>query len=212
VGRWEREKSSFEAFFIDCTRGKRLIRKLDDFNIYIAIAGFKNTKIGDVDRFFKVVRNKLRNVDAVQFFDAQLVANWQHLYFAAINALTAFANKTNISSNLAMETLLYASAQRQIKKATETFGVKSTTKNVAVLILAKNEKSADDALNFVQKLMSAEHDDIVLEINREKFVSIKRFFNVSDVELSAKLEKKGLEKDALVDLVIEHGALLATQR
>lgn len=189
-----------------------MIRKLDDFNIYVAIAGFKNAKISDIDRFFNVVRNKLQNTEAVQLFDAQLVATWQHLYFAAINALTAFANKTNISSNLAMETLLYASAQRQIKKATETFGVKSTTKNIAVLVLAKNEKSADDALNLVQKLISAEHDDIALEINRKKFISIKRFFDISDVELSAKLAKKGLEKDTLVDLVIEHGALLATRR
>jgi tRNA threonylcarbamoyladenosine modification (KEOPS) complex Cgi121 subunit len=188
-----------------------LIRKLDDFNIYIVTAGFRNAKIGDIDRFFYVVRNKLHNVDAVQFFDARLIASWQHLYFAAINALTAFVNKTNISSNLAMETLLYASAQRQIRKATETLGVKPTTKNIAVLVLAKNEKSADDALNLVQELISAEHDDNVLEINQGKFASIKQFFNLSDAELSAKLEKKGREKDALVDLVIEHGALLATQ-
>ena len=209
---WEKEKFFFEASSINRTRGKRLIRKLDDLKIYVVIAGFKNAKIGDIDRFFNAVRSKLHDVDAVQFFDAQLVASWQHLYFAAINALTAFANKTNISNNLAIETLLYASAQRQIKKATDSFGVKSTTKSIAVLVLAKNEKSADDTLNLVQKLISAEHDDTVLEIKREKFVNIKRFFNVSDVELSAKLERKGFEKEALVDLVIEHGALLATQR
>jgi tRNA threonylcarbamoyladenosine modification (KEOPS) complex Cgi121 subunit len=180
--------------------------------MYVAIAGFRNAKIGDVEQFFNAVRSKLHDVDAVQFFDAQLIATWQHLYFAAVNALTAFASETNISNNLAMETLLYASAQRQIKKATATLGVKSTTRNIAVLVLAKKEKSADDALNLVQKLISAEPDDTALEISGEKFVSIKRFFDISDVELSAKLERKGLEKDALVDLVIEHGALLATQR
>lgn len=189
-----------------------MIRKLADFDIYVAIAGLKKAKIGDVDKFFNAMRSKLPDIDAVQFFDSQLVATWQHLYFAAVNALTAFANKTNISNNLAMETLLYASAQRQIKKATATLGVKSTTGNIAVLVLAKNEKSADYVLNLVQKLISARRDDIALEISREKFVSIKRFFEISDVELLAKLERKGLEKDALVDLVIEHGALLATQR
>lgn len=189
-----------------------MIRKLDDFNVYVAIAGFRNAKICDVDQFFNAVRNKLQGVDAVQFFDAQFVATWQHLYFAAINALTAFANKTNISNNLAMETLLYASAQKQIKKATETMGIKSTTTDIAVLVLAKSENSADYALNLVQKLISAKRDNNTLEINRQKFVGIKRFFGVSDIELSAKLEKKGLEKDALVDLVIEHGALLAAQR
>jgi tRNA threonylcarbamoyladenosine modification (KEOPS) complex Cgi121 subunit len=180
--------------------------------MYVAIAGFKNAKIGDVDQFFSAIRSKLQDVDAIQFFNAQLVATWQHLYFAAVNALTAFSSKTNISNNLAMETLLYASAQRQIKKATETLGIKSTTKNIAVLVLAKDEKPSDDALNLIQKLISAERDDNTLEISQEKFVNIKRFFDISDVELFAKLEKKGLEKNALVDLVIEHGALLATQR
>jgi tRNA threonylcarbamoyladenosine modification (KEOPS) complex Cgi121 subunit len=180
--------------------------------MYVAIAGFRNAKIGNVDRFFNTARNELQNIEAIQFFDAKLIATWQHLYFAVLNALTAFANRTNISNNLSIETLLYASAQRQIKKATETMGIKSTTTDIAVLVLAKSEKSVGEALNRVQKLISAKLDDNLLELSPEKFVGIKRFFGISDVELSAKLERKGLEEDALVDLVIEHGALLATQR
>lgn len=189
-----------------------MIRKLNEFNMYVAVLGFKDAKIGDVTNFFDSVRKKLNHVVAVQFFDAELIATWQHLYFAALNALTAFRNRTNISNNLAMETLLYASAQRQIRKATETWGVKSSTRNVAVLIIAESEKLADSAVNLVQKLISAEYDDNILELNKEKFDKIKRFFHISNQELAAKLEKKGLEKEALVDLVIEHGALLAAQR
>jgi tRNA threonylcarbamoyladenosine modification (KEOPS) complex Cgi121 subunit len=189
-----------------------MIRKLNEFNTYIAILGFKDAKIGDVTCFFDSVRKKLSDVAAVQFFDAELIATWQHLYFAALNALTALANKTNISNNLAMESLLYASAQRQIRKATETLGVRSSTKNVAVLIIAESEKLADTAVKIVQKLISAKHDDSVIEINQEKFDKIKRFFHISNQELAAKLEKKGLERETLVNLVIEHGALLATQR
>jgi len=189
-----------------------MIRRLSEFGMYVAIAGFKNAKIGDVNHFFDSVRNELSDVEAVQFFDARLTATWQHLYFAALNALTAFANETNICNNLAMETLLYASAQRQIKKATETMGLKPTTKNVAVLVIAKTEKSAENALRLIQKLISAQHDDNTLEVDPKKFDNIKRFFQISNQELAAKLERKGLEKEALVDLVIEHGALLATQR
>jgi tRNA threonylcarbamoyladenosine modification (KEOPS) complex Cgi121 subunit len=180
--------------------------------MYVAIAGFKNAKIGNIDRFFDAVRKELSDVAAVQFFDAELIATWQHLYFAALTALTAFADKTNISNNLAIETLLYASAQRQIRKATEALGIKPTTKNVAVLVIIKSETSANDALKTVQKLISAERYDNVMEIDQGKFDDIKRFFNISNVELGAKLERKGLEKEALVDLVVEHGALLATQR
>jgi KEOPS complex subunit Cgi121 len=185
---------------------------LSDFNMYAAITGFGNARVGDVNEFFNTVRSKLANVAAIQFFDAELVATWQHLYFAAVNALTVFANKTNISNNLAMETLLYASAQRQIKKATEMMGIKPKTTNIAVLIIAENQKSTTHALKSVQKLFLAEQDDSALELNEEKIEKIKQFFDISDLELAAKLEKKGLETQALVDLVIEHMALLVTRR
>jgi tRNA threonylcarbamoyladenosine modification (KEOPS) complex Cgi121 subunit len=191
---------------------ENVIRSLAEFNVYVAISGFKNAKIGDVNNFFIPVRKELSNVVAVQFFDAQLIATWQHLYFAALNALTALENKTNISNNPAMETLLYASAQRQITKATETMGIKSTTKDVAALIITKSQRSAENAIKIVQKLISGEPDDGIIEIDQEKFDKIRRFFHISDKELGAKLQKRGLEKEALVDLVIEHGALLVTQR
>jgi len=189
-----------------------VIHKLSDFNMYVAIAGFRNAKIDDIDRFFDDVKKELTNVPAVQFFDAKLVATWQHLYFAALNALTVFSNNTNISNSLAIETLLYASAQRQIRKAAETIGVKSTTSDVAVLVIAENENSVNNALKTIQKLIFGKRDDSVTEINQEKFDTIKRFFGISDVELTATLKRKGLEKEALVDLVIEHCALLATRR
>jgi len=189
------------------------MHKLSDFGMYVAIAGFKDAKIGNIDRFFEAVpKKKPSNVVAVQFFDAQLVATWQHLYFAALNALTAFENKTNISNNLAIETLLYASAQRQIKKATEKMGIKPSTSKVAVLIISESQEAAKAALSMVQKMVSARQDDSVLELSLEKIAKIKQFFSISDKELSAKLKKKGLEKEALIDLVIEHVALLATQR
>jgi tRNA threonylcarbamoyladenosine modification (KEOPS) complex Cgi121 subunit len=189
-----------------------VLKKLSEFNMYVAIAGFKNAKIGDVNRLFTSVRKKLSDVAAIQFFAAELIASWQHLYFAALNALTALTNKTNISNTLAVETLLYASAQRQIRKATETLGVKPSTKNVAVLVIAEHEESADNVIKLVQKLILAERDDSVLEIDEDKFDRIKRFFDISSQELAAKVEKKGFEREALVDLVIEHGALLVTQR
>lgn len=189
-----------------------MIRRLSEFGMYVAIAGFKDARIGDVNRFFNMVRDELRGVEAVQFFDAKFIATWQHLYFAALNALTAFANEANICNNLAMETLLYASAQRQIQKATETMGLKPATTIVAVLVIAKTEKSTENVLKLIQKSISAQHDDNTLEIDPKKFDDIQRFFQISNKELSAKLERKGLEKEALVDLVIEHGALLATQR
>ncbi len=134
------------------------------------------------------------------------------MYFAALNALRAFERKSNISSSLAVEALLYASAQRQIKKAMDMLGIKPDSSEIAVLIVAENKEGADVALEIVTGLISGERDDGVLELTAEKFERIKNLFGVSDLEIEAQLRKEGFEREALVDLVIEHMALLATQR
>jgi len=188
-----------------------LIQKLEDFNMYVAIVGFRNVKIMDINAFFNLVRKKVKEAH-VQFFDATLIAGWEHLYFAALNALNAFKNKQNISNSLAVEALLFASAQRQITKAVETLGIRPESSQVAVLIIAETLQKAIEALEIISKTISGERDDNTLKLTDEKIEGIQRLFNISDLELKAKLRKEGLEKEALIDLVIEHAALLATQR
>ena len=177
---------------------------------FIATAGFKNVKITDINGFLEHVRREVTE-GHVQFFDAKLIAGQQHLYFAALNALKAFEKKSNISSSLAIEALLYASAQRQIRKAVDTLGVKQDSSQVAVLIIAENRQGIDDCLKVGSKLIPGERDDAVLELTDEKIGGIKKLFGISDLEIEAKLRRKGLEREALADLVIEHMALLAIQ-
>jgi len=186
-------------------------KELEGYGQFIAIAGFKNVKIGEVDPFFKLIKGKTGDA-CVQFFDAVLVAGWQHLYFAALNASNAFKNKSNISNSLAVETLLYASAQRQIKEAVRLLGLKPHGRQIAVLVLAESKQRVDSALEIVSRLVGGERDDSVLKLTHEKVEGVRKLFGITDVELEAKVEKKGLENKALTDLVIEHGALLATQR
>jgi len=187
-----------------------LTKRLGDVNKYVAIAGFRNVKIKDVNYFLERVRREVGEAH-VQFFDAKLIASQQHLYFAALNALKAFEKKLNISNSLAIEVLLYASAQRQIKKAVDMLGIKTHSSQVAVLVIADAKRGADIALEAVSGLISGERDDYVLELTDEKFEGVKKLFGVSDLEIEAKLRKEGLEREALVDLVIEHVALLTTQ-
>ena len=188
-----------------------MIKELEEFGRYVAMTGFRNAEIEDVNSFFGLVRKKAADVE-IQVFDANLIAGWEHLYFAAVNALKAFEGKLNISNNLAMETLLYASAQRQIDKAIGLLGIKPESPQIAVLVIAKTSKEAGSALEAISRLVSRECDDSILELTDEKIENVKKLFDVSDLELESKLERKGLEKKALVDLVIEHVALLATQR
>jgi len=188
-----------------------LLRHVEEFGRYVEITGFCNVKIGNVEEFFKSVRNeKVPNVE-VQFFDANLVASWQHLYFAALNALTAFKNKQNLSKSLAMESMLYASARRQIQKATETLGIKPNTSEVAMLIIGEKPETVKESLRMISANLKAQHDEKVLELSKKKVALIRKAFDISDLEIETIMKKDDLEK-ALTDLVLERMALLASQR
>ncbi|MGQ9507440.1 MAG: KEOPS complex subunit Cgi121 [Candidatus Bathycorpusculaceae bacterium] len=188
-----------------------MLKHLEEFEKYIIITGFKNVKIGNAEEFLKKInKEKPSNVE-VQFFDAKFIATWQHLYFAALNALTAFKNKTNISKSLTIETLLYASAQRQIRKAMENLGIKRGTSEIAVLIIGEKPDMVKSALRMVSKHINAKEDESVLEMSKGKNELIKKTFGILELELKTAMKKDDLE-NALINLVIERMALLATQR
>jgi KEOPS complex subunit Cgi121 len=187
-----------------------MTKKPEEPNEHITILGFRNVQIENINAFLEHFRKQNREA-TVQFFDAKHVAGPQHMYFAALNALNAFDKKTNISNNLAVEALLYASAQRQIKKAVEMLGIKQDSSEVAALIMTENRHKKADCLRLVTKIIPGERDDSVLELTDKKTGNIKTLFEISDIEFEAKLEKEGLEKEALTDLVIERMALLVTK-
>jgi KEOPS complex subunit Cgi121 len=191
-------------------QGRTMTKKTEEHNEHITIVGFRNVQIGDVNAFLEHFR-KEKGGASVQFFDAKHVAGPQHLYFAALNALNAFEKNTNISNNLAVEALLYASAQRQIKKAVKMLGIKQDSSEVAALIITEKRHKKSDCLRLVTKTVPGELDDSVLELTDKKIGNIKKLFRISDLEFEAKLEKKGLEKEAITDLVIERMALLGTK-
>ena len=188
-----------------------MIKHIDEFGLCLAITAYKNVKIENVEEFIQNIRKETGNV-TVQFFDARFVAGYEHLYFAVLNALTAFKNGLSISKNLAIEILLYAAAERQIRNAVQLLGVREDTAKVAVVVLAESKDEVVKALDKVSSIIQAEEDESILEIDDEKFETIRKLFNVSDLELEAKLERKGLEKEALKELIIERAALLVTRR
>jgi KEOPS complex subunit Cgi121 len=187
-----------------------LLKYIQEFGKQVEVTGFRNVRITDIDEFLSVIRReKPPNVE-IQLFDGKFVATWQHLYFAALNALTAFKNKENISKSIAMETMLYASAQRQISKATKLLGIKPNSSEIAVLIIGEKPETVRSTLAMVSKHVKSESDDKVLELSNEKAKSIQKIFEISNVELKTITRKDDSER-ALTDLVIERMALLATQ-
>ncbi len=177
---------------------------------YVEITGFRSVSVKDAKKFLETARKVKEESTCLQFFDADLVATWQHLYFAVLNALLAFRNQRNISKTVAMETMLYASAQRQIRKALELIGVKRDSANMAIVIIGDNPNTLKAVLSAFSKSVGAEPDEAVLELSGEKVEVICKAYGITGKELDAVVEKGDVEQ-AIVNLVVERMALLSTQ-
>lgn len=187
-----------------------MLSYIEEFKTRLAINGFRGTRIENTDTFLKVINTEKPTGAEAQFFDANLVATWQHLYFAVLNALNTFKNEHNISRSLAMETILYASAQGQISKATELIGIKPESTEIATVIIAKKPEDLNLTFSTIIGHINARQDDRVLELSPQKNKAIRKNFKISDMEIRTVMKGHDAEQ-ALVDLVIERMALLATQ-
>ena len=187
-----------------------MLYHLKEYGKYVEITAYRNMKFARAEEFLKSNRKENQEAVEVQFFDADLIAEQDHLYFAIVNALQAFHNKTNISKSLAMETMLYASAQRQIQKAIQRSGIKPETKNMATIIIAENPNQIKNMQKAINTCVDLEPDEKVLEMSKFKEQKIAKTFQITDLEVTAVMKNKN-RTDTIVNLVIERVALLATQ-
>ncbi len=183
--------------------------QLEEYGKTIEITGYRGISFLVAEAYLKANRKQTQRYE-LQFFDADLIASFEHLYFAALNALAAFKTKTNISKSFAMETMLYASAQRQIQKAIEYAGIKPESQNMAVLIIGDDAEQVESVLNLVSKAVGESPDETVLKLTQTKIDKIKKIFGFSDQELLSAARGENTEA-ALIALVIEHMALVSTQ-
>jgi KEOPS complex subunit Cgi121 len=183
---------------------------LKEYGKYVEIMGYKNISFSCAEAFLNKDRKIQNHRFELQFFDADLIATERHLYFAVLNALEAFKNKTNLSKSLAMETMLYASAQRQIQKAISKSGIKPESTNLAAVIISQDQSGLKTVLDELTIDLDKKPDDSVLKMTTQKMKRLKETFQISEKELEAISKDKNSEM-VLADLVIEHMALLATQ-
>jgi KEOPS complex subunit Cgi121 len=181
---------------------------MEEFGRYVEITGYRGITFAKAEAFLKANRKQTQPVD-IQFFDAKYIATQEHLYFAAQNALQAFKNKTNISKTPAVETLLYASAQRQIQKAIDRSGIKPQTTNMAAVLIGDDPDKIEALKQEVSACVGLEPDESVLEMTKDKLEKIRKAFEITDKEIET--VTKGNVDRAVVNLVIEQVALLATQ-
>lgn len=186
-----------------------MLYEMGDFGKFVEVTGYRRISFAVAEAFLKEQR-KQKQTEHVQFFDADLIATHEHLYFASLNALQAFKNKTNISKSPAMEAMLYASAQRQIQKAIERCGIKPKTVNMAVLIIADSAEQTKIMLQDITACVGKEPDEAVLEMTENKRAKIRHAFDIKEEELKTVIQDGDVAR-AIVNLVVERVALLAVQ-
>ena len=187
-----------------------MLKQLEEEGKYVGITGFRDVQVPDAKTLLCAAREKLPVDVEVQFFDADLVATWEHLYFAVLNALVAFKTKRNVSKSVAVEAMLYASAHRQIAKAIDLVGVKKSSRNVAAVVVGDQAESVKKGAEAVAECIGAKPDETVLELSAEKTCRLQAAFDISETEVKTVAGGGDVER-ALVDLVIEKVALLSTQ-
>jgi len=193
-----------------CNRDKRVLTYIEEDQKYLKIAGFRGLTIRDSEEFMKSSLQEKSPDIWVQFFDADLIATWEHLYFAVLNALLAYRNKRNISKTVAMETMIYASAQRQIRKAITILGVKESSSNVAFVIIGDKPEIVHTSFSEIEKCLAVVADESVLELTEEKTKNLCKAFGITEKELKA-VGAESNNEQAIVNLVIERMALMQTQ-
>ncbi len=123
--------------------------------------------------------------------DAGMVCGREHLESAVEHARRAFDRGTNSANDIMMETMLYASGERQISKAREKMGVKEASGEVALILFGAHKQE-------VLLISGLTEDESVLVCTEDKL----RRFGIGPRELEA--APPGMS----VDLVLERVAFV----
>jgi len=188
-----------------------LIINLSEDGKFVTVSAFNAPPGMDPSVTLQELRAAFPHVE-VQFFDGARVAGAQHLEIAAINAAHAFNTGISISRSLAMETLLYASAQRQIEVAIDRLGVRRESRTIGVVLFSNSRDDAQALKNRVAQFLKTDLNDALLDDWSEKKTSqIVALYGIKTAELEA-IRMPGREaKEAISKAVVERVALLSTR-
>ena len=187
--------------------GSMPIEFIEKYGKYVVITGVRDVRILDPE----TVLLRLREFDEkmeVQILDVAGIAGIDHLRFAVLNALKAQAQGKQATGALAVEILLYASGQRQIKNAIAHLGVSRDSRHVAVVAVAGERAALERLVSELPNITMGRADESVLQEGDD--ATIRRIFGLSDDQMEA-VAGKGSRKERMTKLVIEKMALLSVQ-
>jgi len=156
--------------------------------------------IQNIDDFLEKTRIfSEENKIVVQVFDAEVIYGKNHLISALKHAKRAFEEKRNTTNTLEMETLLYASGERQLKLAIPKVGFKKGEANIVALFYVERKKvDLERVVEKFLKVFNLKKDNKVLEGD----INTLKKFGITESEI------KTVSKDRYGDLILEKVAMV----
>ncbi|MFX1562619.1 MAG: KEOPS complex subunit Cgi121 [Promethearchaeota archaeon] len=151
----------------------------------------------------------------IQLMNAAKVAGYHHLLFAIIHALRAFHQGKQRASNIGMEILRFAAAQRQIARALEILGITNDTKQLAGVIVSGSRRYLNRVYTHFLSATGGHSSPEVLDVtSREKEEELQEAFKISSVELEATAVSRRTRdrRQAIKKIIYEHCALQSIAR
>jgi KEOPS complex subunit Cgi121 len=137
-------------------------------------------EIEDSRNFLSVIRRIAEeHRTTIQVIDTGRIAGMQHISTAVEKAVNSVRDGRNITKDLGMEILLYASGQRQIEKALR-MGISEGENEVAFVIVPKNDAAAE-AIRVATHIENRKNVDY----SSDKREEIMKFFNITEEEVKA---------------------------
>ncbi|MFO7794845.1 MAG: KEOPS complex subunit Cgi121 [Promethearchaeati archaeon] len=199
-----------------------------NYSIIISTLELKKN-IYSLDELFRII-NEIQDKfedSIIQFFNDEYVLNNKHIFYAIYFSEKAFKQKINISNKKSIEFLLYLSANRQIKIAIQSFGIKiqNLKRGILNLCIASQKDQVREIYRELIDLINVKELKTNFNvISREKINKIRKFFEISDNQIFSILKTSNLDKitnihevdpssinDAILDLICEKMALLSLE-
>jgi len=188
-----------------------VIFELPEIGLYAWISAF-NATVQAPEDIFRITAEKCPDV-SVQLVDLDRVPGQRYLKLATVNAAKSFRSKQPIAKTLAMELLLYISAEKQIVRALKTVGITAETHRIAALAVGQRRDQVLAAAKFLATTLGQESEDQLLdEWSRQRIENVRSSFDIRGQEVEAIIQENETEARAVERLAVERSAMLAAKR
>lgn len=188
-----------------------MIFELAENGLHAWISAF-NTRPKSPHELFGSVVEKFPEV-SVQLVDLDRVPGQRYLKLAAVNATKSFHSKQPIAKTLAMELLLFISAEKQIVRALKRVGITAETQRIAAIAVGDDHSQVLSAANFLAETLGQNSEDQLLDDwSRQRIKNVRSSFDIGERELEAIIQENETEPMVVERLAVERSAMLAAKK